>query len=218
MWHTRLAKLLVAGDDGDVALMSADGSDVALYYPGGDLEGITVANPDSSFVYLGVETGGTSATPNMIKEFDLDADLVTRSFSLYAFMTAPINSGLEALTFVPDATSDEGGYFYAGQQSDGTIYVFSLPIKSSSTSTTVTFVDSFTPVSGRTDIAGLHYDADADNLYVLYDNANKIRILDADGNYQAEWTAPGTNQEGIALGPDCEIYIAQDSGGVILYE
>ncbi len=212
MWHTRLDKLLVVGDEGTLVVMSADGSSVTEYTIGGDLEGVTIADADSDFVYVGVEN------PDAIKEFNLSTGLVTRTFTLTAYMVGPDNAGLEALTFVPDAASAEGGSFYAGHQNEGTIYIFSLPIATSATSTTVTYVSDFTPTSSRTDIAGLHYDADADRLYVLYDANNKIRILDGDQNYIAEWTAPGVDQEGLALGESCEIYIAQDTGGVMRYE
>lgn len=212
MWHTRLDKLLVVGDEGTLVVMADDGSTVTEYTIGGDLEGVTIADPDSDFVYVGVEN------PDAIKEFSLVTGLVTRTFTLTSYMVGPDNAGLEALTFVPDASSAEGGYFYAGHQNEGAIYIFSLAIATSATSTTVTYVSDFTPHASRTDIAGLHYDADADRLYVLYDANNKIRILDGDQNYVAEWTAPGSDQEGFALGESCEIYIAQDTGGVMRYE
>ena len=48
-------------------------------------------------------------------------------------MTGPSNLGLEALTFVPDDSHQEGGVFYAGLQSTGEIFRFVLSIKSSST-------------------------------------------------------------------------------------
>ena len=154
LWHTGLDKLFTVHDGGTVSYMNANGSGVNNWIIGGDLEGISVADPSSDFIYVGVEH------PDSIREFNITTGAVSRTFDLTTWMTGASNSGLEALTFVPDAGDPEGGLFYAGLQSDGKIYSFRLPIKSSASSTTVTHVSTITPVAGRTDISGLHYDVD----------------------------------------------------------
>lgn len=204
VWHSSLDKLFIVSDEGWITMMASDGSDITSWYIGGDLEGITIVDPDSDFIYIGVEN------PDAILEFNINTETVIRTFTLTPWMTGADNQGLEALTFVPDETQTEGGQFYAGHQGEGSIYVFELPITTSTTSTSVTYVTSFTPVSGRTDIAGLSYNATDDVIYVAYDGTNKLRAIATDGTLVEEWTLPGNDQEGIAIDEDCHLTITED--------
>jgi len=211
VWHHGLQKLFLVNDNGMVTKMDADGSNVINWYVAGDLEGICIADSTSDFVYLGVEQ------PDYISEFNVVTGVVTRSFDLTPWMTGPSNLGLEALTFVPDSTNAEGGLFYAGLQYDGKIYVFELPIKTSSTSTTVTYVNTFTPVSGRWDISGLHFEASNETLYAIWDSSNKLRAMEVDCTNIMEWDLPGNDQEGITLWSGDSLaqnllFIAEDVG------
>ena len=212
VWHHRLDRLFVVSDNGTVSYMKADGTNVVNWSVEGDLEGIAVADYSSNVIYLGVEN------PDGIREFDIGSGSVTRTFDLTPWMTGPSNSGLEALTFVPDASNPEGGLFYAGLQADGSIYKFELPIQSSVISTTVMHKGTITPVAGRTDISGLHYDVDSRVLYAIFDSSNTLRAMDAAGSLIKEWSLAGSNQEGIVLDVDTNnLFIAEDSGRVMVY-
>ena len=204
-WHSKLEVLFVVCDSGYVATMTCDGADVVIDAVSGDLEGICIADPESPFAYVGIEH------PDGILEYDWQSGTVTRAFNLTAYMTGPSNRGLEALTFVPDAAHPEGGLFYAGLQDDGRIYVFELPIQSSSTSTDVVFLETITPVPGRTDISGLHYAEEHGLLYAVWDSANRMAALEPDGTLVADWELAGNDQEGIAV-VGCELFIAEDVG------
>lgn len=210
VWHPRLQKLFVVSDDGIVSSMNADGTDVNSWYPGGDIESITIAQPQSNFIYLGIEH------PDSIKEFNISTGNVTRTFNLTNWMTGSNNSGLEALTFVPDADDAEGGLFYAGLQDTGQIFVFRLPILTSSTSTVVTHIRTIPAIDNISDISGLHYEVSQNVLYAIYDSTNLLRAMKPDGTLIKEWNLPGNDQEGITL-KGTELYIAQDSGGVYKY-
>jgi len=210
VWHTGLGKLFTVNDDGTVSHMNADGTGVINWSLSGDLEGLCVADPGSDFIYVGVEN------PDSIREFDITTGTVTRTFDLTTWMTGPDNEGLEALTFVPDTGDPEGGLFYAGLQEDGKIYSFRLSIESSAVDTTVTHISTMTPVAGRTDISGLHYDVDNEVLYAVFDSDNRLRAMEADGAFLAEWVLPGSNQEGIAMMGN-HLYIPEDSGQVVDY-
>jgi hypothetical protein len=214
VWHPRLQRLFGVSDgsvnvSSRIFSMTSSGSAFAFTAVTGDLEGISLANPASDFLYIGLEQ------PNEIAEFSLVSSSVTRTFALSPWMTGTAGLGLEALTFVPDALHPEGGLFYAGLQENGTIYRFSLPILTSATSTSVQFVDSFQPVA-RGDLAGLHYDRDRSVLFAIYDDANLMRAMDVNGSLIQEWGLPGLNQEGIALAGNV-LYIAEDSGAIVQY-
>ncbi len=211
VWHHRLHKFFMVNDNGMVSKMDADGDNVFNWNVAGDLEGICIADSTSDFVYIGVEH------PDNISEFNIVTGTVIRSFDLTPWMTGPANLGLEALTFVPDTTNAEGGLFYAGLQNDGKIYVFELPIKTNSTGTNVTFMTTLTPVSGRSDISGLHYETTNETLYAIWDAWDKLRAMEIDCTNIIEWDLPGNDQEGITLraGDSLEqnlVFIAEDVG------
>ncbi|PIR25275.1 MAG: hypothetical protein COX62_07430 [Deltaproteobacteria bacterium CG_4_10_14_0_2_um_filter_43_8] len=207
-WHSRLKKVFGVHDNGFLFSMNKDGNDVTTWNVGGDLEGITIPNPDSDFIYLGREF------PAAILEFNIVSGTVTRTFSLGGAGGFPESSGqgLEALTFVEKEGNPEGGEFWAGSQSNGKVYVYTLPIASSSNSTTVTHIATLTPVPGRADLAGLDYSSEFDVVYVTYDGANKLNIVDPDnGSVYFERALPQTDQEGIAVNNLCDTFIAQDT-------
>ena len=217
VWHTKLDKLFTVWDNGMVTMMDFDGTNLTHWDVSGDLEGICVADTGSNFVYVGLEQPDDG-----IKEFNIVSGEVTRFFDLTPWMQSiSPNLGLEALTFVPDTSNPEGGLFYAGLQENGKIYIFELPIKSSATDSTATFID--TIYSGWPGISGLHYDTESGVLYAIWSSVQKIRAMSKDGATIVEWDLPGDTQEGIALWSgespgQGQIFIAEDAGEVWRYD
>ena len=205
VWHSLFEALFIVGDDGQVSMLDDDGSNVTTWNVAGDLEGICVADPESDFVYVGVEH------PDSILEFNHATGTVFRTFDLTPWMTGPSNNGLEALTFVADESHPEGGLFYAGLQADGRIYVFDLPIASSVASEVVTHIATLTPVAGRTDLSGLDYHRESEILYAVFDGSDALRAMEPDMTFLSEWDLPGNDQEGIAFA-GCEMFVSEDVG------
>jgi hypothetical protein len=217
LWHTRLNKFFTVWDNGVVSMMDYDGGNIISWSVSGDLEGICVSDPNSDFIYVGVE-----GPDDGIKEFNVAAGQVTRFFNLAPWMqSSDPNLGLEALTYVPDTSSSEDGYFFAGLQETGTIYVFELPVVSSSTDTTVTFIDSIH--MGLPFISGLDYNIECGLLYAMWRFFPRLRAMLLDGTVIAEWDLPGDSQEGVALWEGlspghAQIFIAEDNGEVWRYD
>src|SRR3989338_3067400 len=114
-WHSGRNQLLVVGDEGELAAMNVDGSNVSTWNVGGDLEDVAVADPSSSYVYLADENG-------KIVKFDLSSGTTVQSWSVTTWMPEVScgswgTCGMEALTYAD-------GYFYAGYQYTGEIFVF----------------------------------------------------------------------------------------------
>ena len=205
-WHQGLEKIFSVSDEGVVSMMNRDGTELVHWNIGGDFEAITVADHTSNFVYIGIEN------PDSVIEFDVSSGQITRTFSLTDWMTGPSNLGLEALTFVPDATHPEGGVFYAGLQSTGEVFRFGLSIKSSSTLSSVTFINTLVIEGSHTDLADLSYDPSSDRILALYDSLDRIKVIEKDGELRTQWVAPGTEQEAI-LYVSGELFIGEDFGG-----
>lgn len=207
VWHPRLECLLVVDDSGWLVAVDRDGDNIRYWWVGGDLEAICITDPASDFVYLGCEY------PNSILEFNLATGAVTRAFDLTPYLVNPPNYGLEAMTFVPLWGHSEGGLFYVGHQLDGRLYVFHLPILTSTDDTDVIQVASFPLAEGRWDLSGMCYDPHANVIYAVWDSADIIAAVTLNGTIIHEWTVPGGEQEGIAV-IGCRIFIADDLGDV----
>lgn len=214
LWHSRLQHVLVVDDGGQLAMMDPEGENVVTWQLGdADLEGICLADTESDFVYIGVEQN-----PISIQEFNLTRGQVTRVFDLEPWLSGYANEGLEALTFIPDTKDDEGGQFYVGIQATGEIFVFSLPILSSFTDNTVTFIENFTPENQRLDLSGLCYCLRNDILYGIYDSFNILIAMHTGGTSLIEWELPGNDQEGFAIGDNGLVYVAEDVDEVWRYQ
>jgi uncharacterized protein YjiK len=205
IWHPRLEKMFLVNDKGFISSMSDEGHSMTHWRVGGDMEGATIAFPQSDFIYLGNEN------PDGVYEFNLVTAKVTRKFDLSRWMPGRGNAGLEALTFVPDANDPEGGLFYAGLQGSGNILVFRLPVRSSPTSTDVTHIRTIPSFADVADISGLHYDSGTNVLYAIYDNPDLLRAMTPHGKVLRQWDLPGNNQEGLTFKED-ELYLCMDNG------
>ncbi len=217
-WNEETALLFVVGDGGQVSWMSSSGVAVVTRTPGGDLEGVAIADPSSPFVYLGVEN------PDSIVEYNYQSrSLSGKSWTLTSWMSGDANQGLEALAFVPNgyhpyAASSSGGLFYAGLQQDGKIYVFDVNL---GTSGTVSHVATLTPYPGLTDISGLDFRPETGILYAIFDSSDLLLEMDPDGTIWSAQTLPAGTQEGIAFRPDCAartatVFIAHDDPGAVV--
>jgi|GEM_PF-2457309 len=217
IWHLRLDKFFTVWDNGMVSMMDYDGTNITNWSVSGDLEGICVPDPAGDFIYVGLER-----PEDGIKEFNVATGQVTRFFNVTPWMqSVDPNLGLEALTFVPDTSSTEGGYFYAGLQETGTIYIFELPIITSSTDTTVVFIDSVH--TGFPGISGLHYNIEFNILYAMWSYGRQLRVMLLDGTVLVTYDLPGDTQEGIALWEGLapgqgQIFISEDAGEVWRYD
>jgi hypothetical protein len=184
-----------------VSRLDFDGQNVTTWSPGGDLEGVTIADPQSDLIYLGVEH------PDSVVEFDLGSGSLTgSSWDLTPWMTGPNSRGLEALTYV-------NGLFYAGLQNDGGIYVFDLQPAG-----VVSFIEVIPNAFGRDDLSGLHYETTTETLYAVHDSFDVIVEMDSDGSFVREFDLPLDNQEGIAIEPNCDAAVARAYVGIDLQE
>jgi WD40 repeat protein len=187
--------------------MGVDGAILDDWSPGGDLEGVTIADEITNYIYLGLEH------PDAILKFVLSTGLLTgRSWHLTAWMIGADNLGLEALTFIPNGDhpsleSSSGSLLYAGLQADGKIYIFDLNLSGSN----VSYVTTITPIPGQTDLSGLNYDSESQLIYAVYDSTDRFVKMTADGTIVQEYSLPGTAQEGVSISSDGSIFIADDS-------
>lgn len=203
-WHTGRNAVLVAGDEGQLALLDPAGRAPAIWHVGGDLEGAAVCDPDSPLVYLLREF------PPELIEFDLDAGRVTRRRSLAADVAGvPRDRGPEALTCVPG--EQRAMLLYIGVQHDGRILVYER-VDGEDLARLVRAID---PIDGRRDLSALEYDR-AGTIYAVYDTDDRLLALDRAGRKLGEWPLPPGQTEGLAIAP-AGWFLADDGGPVWRY-
>lgn len=206
IWHEERQTFFVIQNTGRLNEINSNGTLVDYWDIAGDLEGITLAE-NNRYIYIGIEN------PDSIVEFDLETEALTgKSWDLTTWMTGDPNSGLEAISY-------RNGYFYAGLQADGKIYVFDVNLNVSGE---VDYVETITPYASYTDIAGLDYNSYTGLSYAIFDTANAlIELNSSNGEVNHYSGLPGSAQEGIALVTNCmartaDVYIANDDNGQVI--
>jgi len=208
VWNETRQSLFVIRNAGSPSLVEIDSNGTLKnsWTVAGDLEGITLAENDR-YLYIGVEY------PEKIIEFDIEAGALTPKFwDVSSWMGGSISAGLEGLAY-----SD--GYFSAGLQEDGKIYVFDVNLN---TSGDVSFVRSITPnASYASDISGLEYNSSTGLTYVIYDFYNALIELNSSNEIVKHYSLPGTAQEGFAMKENClsrtaDVFVANDDTGLIV--
>ena len=221
VYHPARRTLFVVSDEGELCEIHTDGRLVKhKRIRKGDFEGVTV-DPATGRVYIAVEG------EERILEIDPDTFDVLREFTIErTFKGRTVlksgGQGIEAITFVPDPNHAEGGTFFAANQSfsltdaaePSALFEIGVPLRTASGPKAQAKILRMMPLP-VIDLAGLHYDASRDRLYVVSDSHNAFLEVSRDGQLLAAYAFPGRAQEGITVDPDGFVYIAQDSGGIV---
>ena len=223
-FHAIRKTVFVVSDEGELHEMRTDGRPVrSQSLKQTDLEGITV-NPSTGLLYAVVE--GDDA----ILEISPQTFEITRRFGINrGFEGRELlrkgGMGLEAITFVPNASHPEGGTFWVGNQSfslkpnrePSIVCEVVVPLSSTDSTPPEGKIISFFPLS-IIDISGLAYDSARHCLIVVSDTTNLLVEVTRDGTVLRQHLLPGNDQEGITLDQEGFMYIAQENGEVIKIE
>jgi uncharacterized protein YjiK len=217
-YHAQRKTLFVVSDEGFVAEIHKDGTPQANWKVKGDLEGITL-NPQTGLLYIAVEGD------DVILEFDPDRGEVKRRFPInrefrgdpnfLQKQTDRYDNGIESIVFMPDDKHPEGGTFYVGNQWDPPMIMEVLvPLRSSRAAEAEARIIRVLPFK-MDDPAGMYYDFQTKRLNVVSDADNILAEITLDGRLVKEYAFLGDNQEGICRDEEGNLYIAQDSGGIL---
>ena len=230
VWHPRLNRLFVVHDGngsltGSLTLLDLDGTNVQTWQIGGDFEGVTVADPESNFVYIAKEQPRDS-----VLQFDFVTGQVTRIWDLTdpsgcvagcevdgaPFPFPQANDGIEGITYVEDESGD-GGEFYLALEADGRLYRVRLDLSSSTGEYEYAGHEARLgpwPGDGGARVQGLHYDRINGVLWALV-GQQRLRVMRPDGELLVEWPLPepGGPQEGITFANNqCKFVVSWDDG------
>ncbi len=208
--------LFVIGDEGDIGEVSIDGKLLRSSHLGGDFEGVT-QDPSSHLLYV-LREGH-----ELIYEVRPEDFSITRRFTIDRAFAGDPNylqrggDGIEGITFVPDASSQEGGRFFAVNQFDPPALVeLAVPIRSSTAKFATATVLSVRAVEAAP-LSDVVWDGAIKGFVVPSALWRKAYVTDAAGQYLHSVRLPALMPEGIAFLPGGKIVIAQDSGGLVLW-
>ncbi len=214
--------LFVIGDEGDVAELSTEMKILKqkrLTPPEGaenyDLEGVTY-NPANNRLYVVVEGDDIifelhPETLIILRKFPVD-----RSFGNEPEVIKLGGDGIEGITFVPDASSPEGGFFYAvNQREPPLILKLSIPILSSVSDAPAKILQTFTLALPVRSLNEIQYDPAKRIFYILTGFWNTWYIIDEQMNILFRGPFPGLQSEGLTFDDAGKLYIAEDVGGVV---
>lgn len=219
VYHEKRRTLFVVGDAGDLCEIKTDGTLIQQkHLRDGDFEGVTY-DPATNLLYIAVEG------EERILEVDPDSFAIIRSFTIPREVKGKTvmnegGSGIESITFVPNSRLPHGGTFYVANQSFeltpsdnvSAIFEIEVPLKSK-TETVARHIRMINP--GIPDMSGLNYSSISNTLLVISDGSNSFFEISLTGVVKDGKAFPGENQEGIAFDTQGNIYVAQDSGGIL---
>jgi len=184
-----------------------------------DLEGIAMTNPESTFLYVGMENKAA------ILEFEWHSShRIFRKFGLPAFERMG-DRGMESLTWVPTQASHHQGYFYVGSEMTGHVFIYELPLlDETGPEASGRLISIWTPLRGNNRVSGLTYSAGF--IFANYNDgsANHVMIFPvlADGlpgELQEQYEVDVTDAEGMAVrktdSMTWEVFFTSDKGQAV---
>lgn len=217
-FHPSRGTLFIVGDEGDLAELRTDGTVVQQRkLDRGSLEGLTV-DPSTGRLYVAFEGD------DEIFEFTPDGLQALRRFTIertFAGDTvlAPPLPGIEGIAFRSDASHPHGGTFFVVNQGASVandrpvVLHLDVPLR--------------TPGGGRAtilavypmttlDLSGIVHDPGSNRLLVIIDRGDLLLELDTGGRTRATLPLPGIDQEGIALDGAGRLFVAEESGELLI--
>jgi uncharacterized protein YjiK len=218
-FHPTRKTLFVVCDEGEIAEIKTDGSLVFRKKIPGDLEAITV-DPSTGFLYIVKEAD------DIILEFDPEKKEILKEFPINRTYqdnpnylekkTEEYDNGVESITFVPDEKHSEGGTFFIGNQWDPPcILEIYVPLKTTKKNGTEARIIRVLPYD-IDDPAAMFFDPMSKLLNVVSDADNILVELTLEGKLVNEYAFPGEDQEGLTRDDEGVLYIAQDSGNIMM--
>ena len=219
VFHPSRGTLFVVGDEGDLAEIGVDGVVVQQRrLDRGSLEGITV-DPATGRLYAAFEGD------EEIFEFAAEGLQALRRFTLARMFAgdtvlAAALPGIEGIAFRPDAAHPHGGAFFVVNQgvadspTDGpAVLRVDVPLRTPGGGPAA--LAAVYPTS-TIDLSGIVHDPATDRLLVIVDRADVVLEFDLAGRLRSTTPLPGDEQEGIALDADGRLYVALESGALLV--
>ncbi len=186
---------------------------------GRDLEGVTV-NSSNGLLYIAEEWY------DFVYEVDPNGPRHLRTFRLQHEQGGKTiaergGDGIEGIAFRPMKGKPLGGIFYLANQNDPTcVIVCELPETGGAVGGDPALIKVTDVIeSEQINLGDIMWHPETGTLWLSHAWMNLLQIVNPDTKETVKWESlPGAAQEGITLDGDGRFWIAQDTGGVAVYE
>ena len=215
-WHASLGRFFVVGDRGSLAELLPSGAVVATHKVKGNLEDVTVHPPSRRLVLLAEKKGELvvwdPASASETARFPLDVP------GILGREPADRNQGFEGIVFRAEAGRPGGGVFHLVHQSRPARLV-TLAFDPASGARTLGAPDvvSRHPLKPYDDLTAVAWSERLGRLIVITDNADRLLVVSPDGAIDADEALPKGQQEGLAIGPDGALWVADERQGLLRF-
>jgi uncharacterized protein YjiK len=215
-WHPSRGRFFVVGDRGSIAELEPSGAVVATHRVKGNLEDVTVHTPSGTLVLLAEKRGELvvwdPATASETARFPLDvAGVLGRE-------PADRNQGFEGIVFRAEAGRPGGGVFHlVHQRKPARLVTLAFDLTSGARTLGASDVVSRHPLKPYDDLTAVTWSERLGRLLVIADSADRLLVVSPDGAIDADESLPGGQQEGLALGPDGALWVADEKQGLLRF-
>jgi len=215
-WSPARRRFFVVGDRGTLAELEPSGAVVARHHVPGNLEDVTVHEPSGRLVLLAEKKGELvvwdPATASETARFTLDvAAILGRE-------PAEANQGFEGIVFRAEPGRPGGGVFHLVHQRKPARLV-SLAFDPAGPARTLGAPDVLSrhPLKPYEDLTAVTWSERLGRLLVIAERADRLLVVSPDGAIDADEPLPGGQQEGLALGPDGALWVADEKQGLLRF-
>jgi uncharacterized protein YjiK len=211
-FHPTLERWFVVGDEGSLAELDGDGRVVRVDKVPGNLEGVAVHGPSGCLLLLAERTSELVVwDPVAHRE---ERRIALDRAGLLGRPAGDANNGFEGIAFREQGAA--GTLYLAHQRAPAMVVALAFDLAAVGASLDPAAVSARWPLPGRGDVTDLTYASELDRLLVLTDKKDRLLVLGPDGHVQAEVAVPGRQQEGVAIGPDGSLWLADDQEKCLL--
>jgi uncharacterized protein YjiK len=215
-WHPALGRFFTVGDHGSLAEIEPSGAVVARHRVRGNLEDVTVHAPSGKLVLLAEKKGELvvwdPATSSETARFALDvAGILGRE-------PADRNQGFEGIAFRAEAGRPGGGVFHlVHQRKPARLVALAFDPVGPARTLGASDVLSLHPLKPYEDLTAVAWSERLGRLLVIAESADRLLVVSPDGAIDADLPLPGGQQEGLALGPDGTLWVADERLGLLRF-
>jgi len=215
-WHPSRGRFFVVGDRGSLTELEASGGVVATHRVKGNLEDVTVHGPSGMLILLAEKKGELvvwdPASSSETARFPLDvAAILGRE-------PADRNQGFEGIVFRAEAGRPGGGVFHlVHQRKPARLVTLAFDPAGGARTLGASDVVSRHPLKPYDDLTAVTWSERLGRLLVIADSADRLLVVSPDGAIDADEALPGGQQEGLALGPDGALWVADERQGLLRF-
>ncbi len=207
--HPGLGHLFVVGDEGSLVELDGSGNVLRSHSAQGNLEDVTAHTP----------TGWLGVLDEKLSEVLFYDPVAERWMKRWKLDRAAIlgqepggaNEGFEGLAFREEAGRPGGGVFYlVHQRNPAMLIALTIDVTAHGATVGAEAVLNRWPLEGHGDLTAVTYVPALERLLLVADKEDELMVVRLDGSLEAEIPLPGQQQEGVALDPAGNLWIADD--------